>query len=442
MIEHSGAPSRFTYVGWSVDAIEGRVSCSYELDGEAFTEIVGLEGGGDLSSEAAQQAARLLFLLAGVSYFKTQAPPVIDFGEHSLSEAECDLLTQLYRDGLAEFAYVNGLELGNLELRATIEDDPQTQIALATRGALVPFGGGIDSIVSVDVALIADDDPALFVVSRPGDRFAAIEAAAGVTELEVLRAWREIDPKLLDGIDRGYLNGHVPVTAIVSAIAVLVAAAHDRGPVVMSNERSASIPALIEGREVNHQWSKSWAFEQAFAKVLSQRVPSVGYFSLLRPCSELWVAQRFAKLRAFHPYFRSCNRSFTLDPSRRMEAWCGVCDKCAFIDLILAPFLSPAELSAIFDGAEPLENPQMLEQFESLVGLGDQHKPLECVGDLDECIAAVILAADREDRSSCTTLQALATRVPPRSAEELNQLLHPSGPQGIHRGFIDAADLG
>ena len=113
-------------------------------------------------------------------------------------------------------------------------------------------------------------DVALFVVSRPGDRFAAIERPAEVSGLPVVRAGREIDPQLLRSAELGFRNGHVPVTGVISAIAVLAAVLDDRDVVVMSNEWSASVPTLeYRGEPVNHQYSKSAAFEAAFRDVLA-----------------------------------------------------------------------------------------------------------------------------------------------------------------------------
>ena len=115
-------------------------------------------------------------------------------------------------------------------------------------------------------------DVALFVVSRPADRFDAIEQPAAVTGLPVVRAEREIDPQLLRSAELGFLNGHVPVTGILSAIAVLAAVLEDRDAVVMSNEWSASVPTLeFDGRPVNHQFSKSEEFEAAFRGVLADQ---------------------------------------------------------------------------------------------------------------------------------------------------------------------------
>ncbi len=134
----------------------------------------------------------------------------------------------------------------------------------------MPFGGGIDSIVTVEGVRNVAADVALFVVSRPGDRFAAIERPAEVSGLPVVRAGREIDPQLLRSAELGFRNGHVPVTGIISAIAVLAAVLDDRDSVVMSNEWSASIPTLeYQGRPVNHQYSKSAEFEAAFRAVLA-----------------------------------------------------------------------------------------------------------------------------------------------------------------------------
>ena len=160
---------------------------------------------------------------------------------------------------------------------------------------------------------------------------------------------------------------------------------------------------------VNHQWSKSEEFERGFAEfVLATLGPGPSVFSYLRPRSELWVSEQFARpARATTASFRSCNRAFHQDPARRLDHWCGRCDKCCFVDLILAPFMDRSDLAAVFAGDEPLENPANEERFRALLGLGTEAKPFECVGDIDECRAAVLLAARREDRATTTGLQRL-----------------------------------
>jgi hypothetical protein len=287
----------------------------------------------------------------------------------------------------------------------------------------VPFGGGIDSIVTVEM-IRGQADPALFIVSRPGDRFDAIERPAAVTGLPVIRAEREIDPQLLRSRDLGFRNGHVPVTGIISAIAVLAAVLDGRDAVVMSNEWSASIPTLeVNGSPVNHQYSKSGAFEGGFREVLAGALgPDFAYFSALRPFSELWVARRFAALTQYHDTFRSCNRAFHIDKSLRLDHWCGRCDKCCFIDLILAPFVPAADLERIFGGHEPLDGDDsadpdagagngLADKFRSLLGTSPTSKPFECVGEVGECRAAALLAAQRPDRAGTKLLQVLAAEL-------------------------------
>jgi hypothetical protein len=402
----------FRYRDYAVDAGRGVLSLRYELDGREFTERVSLPPGARWHTEEARAAARLVFLLSGVSYYKTAAPPVIDFGETALTGTEEAFLREFYLQGLAEFAYRNHLDLTSLTLQSRRAPDQPTapQTPPGPRRALVPFGGGIDSIVTVE-QVRQQADVALFVVSRPADRFDAIEQPAAVAGLPVVRAEREIDPQLLRSAELGFLNGHVPVTGILSAIAVLAAVLEDRDAVVMSNEWSASIPTLeFDGRPVNHQFSKSEEFEAAFRGVLADQGCLPDYFSWLRDRTELWVGREFAKLRPYHASFRSCNKAFYTERARRFAHWCGQCDKCVFIDLILAPFLPAGALRQIFAVAgEPLDDPALEPKFRSLLGAGA--KPFECVGEVTECRAAVLLAARRDDRAGSGLLQDLAAEV-------------------------------
>ena len=169
------------------------------------------------------------------------------------------------------------------------------------------------------------------------------------------------------------------------------------------------------------------AFEGAFREVLAGALgPDFAYFSALRPFSELWVARRFAALTQYHDTFRSCNRAFHIDKSVRLDHWCGRCDKCCFIDLILAPFVPAADLERIFGGHEPLADSDMAtphlestegddaslaDKFRSLLGTSPTSKPFECVGEVGECRAAALLAAQRPDRAGTKLLQVLAAEL-------------------------------
>jgi hypothetical protein len=451
----------FHYEGFTTDAQQGLLTCRYSLDGREFAERVTLGPGPGWDTPAAQAAARIVYLLAGVSYYKTAAPPVIDLGGTALTGPERDFLREFYLSGLGEYAYRNGLDLSDLRLDAPDAPDAPPDLTPAPDGCdtqppvtgrvsqpsglgkrasgskrpLIPFGGGIDSIVTVEGIRPHAPDSALFVVSRPGDRYAAIERPAAVSGLPVIRAGREIDPQLLRSAELGFRNGHVPVTGIISAIAVLAAVLNGRDTVVMSNEWSASVPTIEhDGRPVNHQWSKSAAFEASFRQLLNADPAGLpGYFSALRDRTELWVAERFARLTQYHGTFRSCNRAFYVDPGKRLGHWCGECDKCCFIDLILAPYMPAAQLRAVFaadgGGSEPLDKPELKPKFETLLGSGT--KPFECVGEVSECRAAVLLAAARPDRAETGLLRQLAAEVAGRpdapAGAEIEAMGHPVG---------------
>jgi hypothetical protein len=259
-----------------------------------------------------------------------------------------------------------------------------------------------------------------------------------------VRAERQLDPQVLRSGELGFLNGHVPVTGIISALAVLAAVLDGRDAVVMSNEWSSSAATLSVGdRAVNHQWSKSLAFESAFRVVLAQAGgPGVDYFSRLRPYTELWIAERFAALTRYHRAFQSCNRGFHIDPARRLDHWCGECDKCCFVDLVLAPFVDAAALAAIFPTGEPLDDPGLLPRFEALVDTSGDAKPWECVGDAGESRAAVALAARRPDRVDTPVLQALVERLGDRlpADPEIARLRRPLGAHHIPDAYA-AEDL-
>ena len=106
----------FRYESYAVDPATGELACHYSVDGRRFTERVTLGPGDRWDHPAAAAAARLVFLLAGVSYYKTAAPPVISTGDLALTRRERSFLREFYLDGLGEFAYRNGLDLSGLRI--------------------------------------------------------------------------------------------------------------------------------------------------------------------------------------------------------------------------------------------------------------------------------------------------------------------------------------
>jgi hypothetical protein len=247
--------------------------------------------------------------------------------------------------------------------------------------------------------------------------------------LPLLAIGRELAPGLARMNEAGALNGHVPVTAIHSAILLCAAILYGYGWVVFSNERSADEATRIEadGRPVNHQYSKSLAFEQALRNIVHAQISSgLQYFSLLRPLTELGVTAKFSRLAEFHDVFSSCNRNFHLDGSRLGEArWCGDCPKCRFTTLAMAPFMAPPEVARLM-GFDLLDEPRQEAGFRALCELGGD-KPFECVGGVAECRAALRELCERPGWRDKWIVRELGPELAGEDLPDLATLLAPAG---------------
>jgi hypothetical protein len=234
-------------------------------------------------------------------------------------------------------------------------------------------------------------------------------AVAGLPHLLVRR---RLDPGLTALNRAGAINGHVPVTAIVSCVALLTAALRGFDTVAMANERSASAGNVSwDGVEVNHQFSKGLHAERLLQAAAAETGAGVQLFSILRPASELAIARAFARMAPYHRAFTSCNAIFRSDPALRATSWCCDCAKCRFVFLALAPFSSPAHLREVF-GADLLDEERQFDGFALLTATGG-HKPFECVGEEQESLAAIRMLADDPRWSEHRVVRRLVAEVLP-----------------------------
>ena len=351
-------------------------------------------------SPVVRATVRILHLVAGVSYYKCVAPT--ELLTAPLLDGERALLTALYDDGLREFAYRNGFTVplpvdlresaGPSAAGSPVESGPPPG-----SGVLVPVGGGKDS------ALVADlvPDGKLMTVNPTG----AHERFAESLGRPLLGVTRRLDPRLRELVEAGAPNGHVPVTAINSAIAAVVAVSLGMRDVVMGLERSASEPSLVvDGVEINHQFSKSRRAEELLAAAFAPL--GVRYFSLLRPLTELAIGTGLAR-RGLADAIVSCNRVFTVwneTTASREQRPCGECAKCLFTALMLAPSLDPDTVRthfghAVFDEAGNVEG---------IRALWSDEKPFDCVGERLESAAALALLADTPEWGHHAVVVALA----------------------------------
>jgi hypothetical protein len=428
----------FRFVRCSLDAATGVARLVYAFDdGLELIETITFPGGPFVvdaqRAEAVERALQLLHLIAGVSYFKAAVPSGIAIDSYAIDMDTAALLTDLYENGLGEFAYRNGLSLrGKVRFPAASAPSKASTIGLGTH-ALTAIGGGKDSLVSIEaLRAVGVEQTVTWIGTSP-----LIAACAARTGLPTLSMTRQLAPLLFEYNRQGAYNGHIPVTAINSAILVLAALLHGCNQVVFSNERSASYGSEIldeQGRvvaEVNHQWSKGWAFEKVFGAYIERHVAAdLHYYSLLRPMSELAVARQFAKTDRYDAHFSSCNRNFHILGDRPANRWCGQCPKCHFVFLALAPFMPKPRLMGIF-GRNLLDEPALAPGFDALIEYRD-HKPFECVGEGQESRAAFAVLASRPAWREDALVERFAREIQPQLIDaDMSALLEINGDHRI-----------
>lgn len=412
----------FSILPPNFDASTGEARFAYRLGELNFTEVLDLPN--ITRPEAAESPAfrKLLDLTAfvlGVSYFKLRAPFDITAPDIKLTEAERAFVIDVYENGLGEFYARNNLaRFGRLKLSTAEDSVSRKPGPTLPERTLLPIGGGKDSLVSVELLSHVGVDFTPFAVNPKGPIITSVEAIGR----QPVYVMRKLDAEMIRlGKEPGFYNGHVPSTAINSMIASLCALLFGYDQIVLSNERSASEGNVeFDGRETNHQYSKSLGFELLIADILANATGgALKYFSLLRPYSEARIASLFTQGQRFDAVFSSCNRNFRL-AGNDGPLWCGECPKCHFVFLIFAPFMSKDRLLRIF-GKNLLDVPEYERSFRELSGLAGQ-KPWECVGEILEAAACFYTLTRHADWHEDAIVRAVKADLFAQYGEERLQL--------------------
>lgn len=374
----------FYFKSYHFDSQSGNLMLNYQIDEKYhFSEqLVFPKDYGVLSSEKEALLEQIFFLTHiafGISYYKAFLPKKIIVESGQLSQEQAAFFDKLYLNGLGEFSVKNDVDL-DIHFPSSTKISHSFNLPLLKR-ALIPIGGGKDSCVTIELVKKISVPASLISIGCP----MAIENCAQKSGLKHIVIQRTLDSLLLDLNKKGkVLNGHVPISGILAFVLWAAAVLYDYRYVVMSCERSANVGNLTrKGLKINHQYSKSFEFERDFDIITRTITPNFHYFSLLRPLSEIHIARLFSERCAnYFDVFTSCNKAFKLDETKRLTHWCGCCDKCRFVFLILAVFIPKDKLIQIF-GSNLLNDWTQLNGFEELLGFSG-HKPFECVGEIDE----------------------------------------------------------
>lgn len=325
-------------------------------------------------------------LIELLSYWKCTCSKNIIINAGYLDNDQINWFKKLYFNGLGEFFYRNNINVNETDFVNITCNGKKLEFSnnFLGDGNLIPIGGGKDSIVTLEVLNSLYDKNDCFALNPKEVHFNCINVA-NYENKNIIVNKTYIDPKLKDLNSKGFLNGHTPFSSMLAFITYLVAYLTNKMNIILSNEGSANESNIV-GTNVNHQYSKSYEFEQDFNNYTKKYFNiDIKYFSLLRPLNELTIAKLFSKYEKYHSVFKSCN----LGSKNKEWLWCNNCPKCLFVFIILSPYLYKDKLINIFKD-NLYEREDLLEVFLELLGYRD-NKPFECVGTFDEVRYAVSL---------------------------------------------------
>lgn len=388
--------SVFVFEAYSFDAVSGRADFDYSNNGYSFRESVFFEVGDYYDNEVFQRALYLAFIVIGVSYYKTFPTRQVEFRTDGPDTWQAVFLNHVYQEGLGQFAFENHLRREDIVHFDPLVEHAANAVSYDGSGILALQSGGKDSLLTASLLTENDHMFDSLYVSSTDSHPSVVNDVAG--ELVVIR--RMIDrEKLKEAAQNGARNGHVPVTFIVMAIALLQAVLLGKRTVIASIGHEGEEPReWIGDLPVNHQWSKTWSAEQLFSEYVNRYIsPDFQVGSPLRKYSELRIAELFA-LKAWPLYghaFSSCNKANYLQGLDNTELkWCGECPKCANSFLLFAPFVEAEELKSLFNGQDLFEKPLLTETFKGLLSVDGVAKPFECIGEIDELRLAYVMKKD------------------------------------------------
>jgi hypothetical protein len=380
----------FSYTGFAIQPEQNGLRLKFEFEippDFSFSPEVVLEAADPrrVPTEVLDGLVFNLGLIEMLSYWKAVCAPSIRVEAGGLESDQLEFLSDLLNHGMREYFFTN-----RIDFRA--DDFVSFECASApafpryegdlVESSLLPIGGGRDSALTA--ALFQDaGQPFDCMLLNPTPASLAVSKTAGRAKPIIVR--RRIDPVLLQMNRDGFLNGHTPFSAYLAFLGAICLVVYGHRYVVIANERSSDEGNTVYlGKNINHQYSKSFRFERRFDEYLQRYLAAGGrYFSFLRPLYELQIGKVFSGFDRFFQVFKSCNRN------QAQGTWCGRCPKCLSVFLTMYPFISEAQVGDIF-GRDYFDDESSLGLLRELAGL-EAHKPFECVCSVDEARASLAL---------------------------------------------------
>ncbi|MBM3206343.1 MAG: UDP-N-acetylmuramoyl-L-alanine--D-glutamate ligase [Candidatus Staskawiczbacteria bacterium] len=388
--------TNFEFTSYKFEPSKRSVVFNYKTEFEDndplfFTENIILpesKNSNPISEKLLEKILSSLHIIIGISYYKLYYATKVSH-PYNFSKDESKFWNTIYKKGLGEFLYKNKLDPKNSpSFSFNINAKPVNyKINNKNKRFLVGIGGGKDSIVSAELLKNNGQDiTGLYVKTGKGSEI--IDSVIEKIDINQLKIERHLDWQ----IHQEHLyKGHIPVSAIYAFLGIFLSVIYDYSGLIVSNEHSSNFGNInYKGLNINHQWSKSFEFENLFQNYVKEFIsPDLTYFSLLRLFYEIRIVKIFSQMKKYFPYFSSCNNNFKVN-SVSQSLWCKNCPKCVFAFTMLSAFLTKNELVKIF-GRNLYQDKSLLPLFKDILGLGEM-KPFDCVGTFEESQEAMKLA--------------------------------------------------
>lgn len=334
-----------------------------------------------------------LGMIEMLSYWKATCSKKIIVKAGKLEKKQIAWFKDILINGMGQFFYENKINFTVPDF-VEIVSKGETVVRkgkVTKNGILIPIGGGKESAVTLELMKKFKKEVDCFALN-PFSNIQEMFKVSGYKNMIV--AERKIEDKLLQLNRKGYLNGHTPFVAYLSFLTVLVSVLFNKKYIAFSNEDSSNEGNVKWlGREINHQYSKTYDFEGKFRRYCSDYlVENLEYFSMLRLMYEIQIARIFSYMKNYFLVFLSCNESQKTYSGTRKKTgkWCGACSKCLFVYMVLYPFVSKEDLLSIFE-EDLFDKKELLPILKELIG-EKEVKPFECVGTRKEALVALYLA--------------------------------------------------
>ncbi len=351
-----------------------------------------------------------LGLMEILSYWKATCSPEIIIRAGYLNKEQIYWWKDLIINGLGQFFYENKVDFKkskflNIKIKtshlngfvSSLRPPILKGVLRKQNKILIPIGGGKDSIVSLELLKnLNKKKENKFEIKcfslNPENSMKRVMEKGGCSKPIIVE--REIDNNLLILNRKRFLNGHTPFSAYLAFLTVISAFLFDCKFIILSNEYSSNEGNLrYLGKEINHQYSKSFDFEKKFRKYTKKYLlGDIEYFSLLRPLYEIQISRIFSRYPKFFSLFLSCNkgRKTFSGTKTSSEKWCGKCPKCLFVFTSLYPWIGEKGVGKIFNN-NLFKEKKVLHLMLQLIG-EEKFKPFECVGTKKESLTALYLS--------------------------------------------------